>query len=291
MTKNNDFYKKQKSSLKDFYDSIDMGKYKKDLLKPFDLWEMDELNAGLGVTKKCWWESILGTTFANKRILDVGCGNSYHVPYWASIGREIVGLDSSRESLDVLQGFLTRLENLSPTLITGFAEDLNVKGKFDVVNYSNMLHHVDNPARCLKRAYEVMDDDGTLLVVEPIYFFPFRWVVETDFFGRVNLLKKYFIKKNLTFEEEKALSANTYINSVKSAGFEIVYIGFDSNFFGYALNLLGIKNRSIRFWFFHFDKLFTFFVPNSFKSFVYIIGKKRKQHKVGKKEYFNKRPR
>ena len=50
-----------------------------------DLWEMDERNKATGVTRKLWWEDHIGKV-ENKRVLEVGCGVNYLVPYWLESG-------------------------------------------------------------------------------------------------------------------------------------------------------------------------------------------------------------
>lgn len=268
-----EFYKKKKRKEQEIYGSWDVAEYKESLVKPLELWEMDEVNAGLGVTKKIWWEKITGRLLG-KRILDVGCGNAYHVPYFSLIrSNEVIGLDASKESLDILGKFLGELE-LEAKLVNGVAEELLVEGTFDVINFSNMLHHVENPRACLRNAFKKLRPGGYLIVCEPIYYFPFRWIVETEIFGRVNFLKKHFMSKELTFEEEQALPACKYIKAVEKANFRIIHLDYDKNFFGYAANLLGLKNKPVRFLVFVFDKFFTLFVPKTFRSFVYIVATK-----------------
>lgn len=268
-----DFYEAKKAKEHNFYDNINIIRFKRDLPKPLKLWNMDKVNSGLGVTTKLWWETFFHSKFKDKKILDVGCGNCYHVPYWALHKNDIVGLDSSQASLDILSGFLRKL-GLKARLKKGFIEDVVFHEKFDIVNFNNMLHHVESIPKSLSNARKVIKEDGYLIVVEPIYHFPFRWIVETDFLKSINIFKKHFIKKDLYYEEEKALSAKKYLRYICRAGFKPVYVNYDTNFFGYALTLLGVKNRTLKKVVYGFDKIFTrLFVLKSIRSFIYVIAK------------------
>jgi len=267
------FYEAKKRSEDNYYSNVNIEEYKSNLPKPLKLWNMDNVNAMLGTTTKLWWEIFFKRKFINKKILDVGCGNGYHVPYWAMCGNYTVGIDASKSSLNILSNFLKKL-GLKAKLVEGFAETTSLNEKFDIVNFSNMLHHVESIPKSLENAKKMLKENGYLIIVEPIYHFPFRWIVETNFLKSINIFKKYFISKQLTHEEERALSAKKYIEYVRNAGFKIVYLKYDTNFFGYALTLLGIKNKRIKKFVFEFDKIFTkLFVPKALKSFIYIIAK------------------
>ena len=269
-----EFYENQKKEMEAFR-NIDIEEYKKNLPKPFELWDMDDIHIPLGITKKIWWEQYFHGRFADKKILDVGCGNAYHVPYFALNDNYVTCLDSSKESLSILQDILDKL-NLKADMKLGFIEDTVLNEEFDVVNFSNMLHHTTDIKKSLDNARKMLKEFGYLIVCEPIYNFPFRYIVETNFLKNLNPLKRYFIKKNLYYMEEISYPKDTYIQAVEEAGFKILHISYDTNFFGYALGLIGVKNRSIRKVVFKFDKFFTLFIPNYFKSFVYIIAQKPK---------------
>ena len=249
------------------------------LKKQLNLWNMDELNSKLGVTTKFWWQPFFGGMFEGKKILDIGCGKGYLTPYWA-IKNEVTGIDIKKESLDQLKERLEELK-LKARLVKGDAEKVIFKEKFDIISINNMLHHSPSKdhktdiLKVLSNAKEMLKEGGHLLIVEPLYYFPFRWIVETRFLENINLIRKHFLKKIYGLDEfEYARTANAYLGYVKAAEFKIVYEKYDTNFFGYPLSIMG-ANRKLRRIVFEIDKIFTKLVPNSIKPFIYIIAKKK----------------
>lgn len=267
------FYETRKKKELEKFKKLDIEQYKNDLFQPHKLWNMDEINALLGTTTKFWWEDYFGSKFVGKKILDVGCGNCYHVPYWSVSGNDVVGLDSSETSLEIL-GLLLKKLGCGARLVKGSSEDTVLPEQFDIVNFSNMLHHVTDIPKSLENARKMLKDDGFLVVVEPIYHFPFRWALENDFLKKYNPFVRYFIKKDLFYEEEKASSARQYIECIQAAGFKVLYEKYDANFFGYALSVLNVRNKFIKRVVFEFDRIFTKLVPKKFRSFVYVIASK-----------------
>lgn len=271
-----EFYEAKKKKEHKFYDKINIKQYNSDLTKPLKLWNMDSINASLGVTTKLWWEPFFKGRLKNKKILDIGCGNGYHVPYWAITCNDITGIDSSETSLEILSELLKKL-GLKAKLKKGFAEDTIINEKFDIINFNNMLHHVESVPKSLANARKMIKDSGYLLIVEPIYQFPFRWIVESDFLKQINPFRWYFKMKDIYYDEEKAQPAKNYIQYINESGFDIVYLKYDTNFFGYAVNVLGIRNMMIRRVVYEFDRFFApILVPKFMRSFIYVIAKPNK---------------
>jgi SAM-dependent methyltransferase len=101
------------------------------LRKPLADWLRDE---GRGVT--------------GKRVLDVGCGVKPYYPFFAEAG-EYVGVDVQ--------------ENRSADLV-GAVEALPVDdGSFDVVLCTQVLEHVDDPARAIAELHRVTARGGRVL--------------------------------------------------------------------------------------------------------------------------------
>ncbi len=252
---------------------INYADYKEALPKKLKLWNMDSFNSNLGVTTKLWWQDFFNNKFKGKRILDIGCGKGYHVPYWAS-NNDVTGIDISKESLDRLREILKRLD-LKAELIHRDAERIILEEKFDVININNMLHHAVDVKKVLSNANKMLKENGDLIVVEPVYNFPFRWIIETDFMKGINIFKKYFIGRIEGLEDnEKSLSAKEYISQIKKAGFDIKFRIFDTNFFGYPLTVIRVKNKPIKRIVYEFDRILSSFIPSKFKSFIYIIASK-----------------
>lgn len=115
-------------------------------------------------------------------LLDVGCGNGFFTYYFRQIC-QVTGLDFSRQ-------MLAMNPHDTDKLILGEAENLPFPNdSFDIVFCSNLLHHLQNPAKALA---EMKRTAKTYIIVsEPNRNNPFLFIF--------NLLKK---------EERKALKFN-----------------------------------------------------------------------------------
>jgi len=98
------------------------------------------------------------------RILDVGCGNGHISVPLASLGHEVVGVDSDPRSIE-------RARDANPfpnaTFVVQDALALDIDGPFDAVVCCEILEHLPQPLRFLESISSVLVDDGVLLVTIP----------------------------------------------------------------------------------------------------------------------------
>lgn len=92
------------------------------------------------------------------RILDIGCGGGFLANALAGEGHEVIGIDSSVESLRVAR---RHDPTRSVRYIQGDAYQLPFPdGSFDVVCAMDFLEHVANPARAVEEASRVLAREG-----------------------------------------------------------------------------------------------------------------------------------
>ncbi|TCN30204.1 class I SAM-dependent methyltransferase [Sinorhizobium americanum] len=100
------------------------------------------------------------------RILDVGCGNGRLARELIAAGADVWGIDPEPTAIH------TARETASGGKFTiASAEALPfASGSFDVALMVNSLHHVAEPLMsvALRESVRVLDDDGLLIVVEPL---------------------------------------------------------------------------------------------------------------------------
>jgi SAM-dependent methyltransferase len=246
-------------------------------LKKRKLWEMDALNRFVGTTEKFWWERHL-PKITGKRILEVGCGLNYLVPYWLESGNEVVAVDISTASVMLLGKFIDQTVPNHPRLdlIAADATQLHFNAPFDIVNVCNVLHHIDDKKTALRRIADCLSPGGKLIVVEPNYCYPPRWLIQSDALGPLNPLRKTFVRKHVQEAGEKAIIPHHLKSLMKEAGLSIDVCEADPNHLGYGSvfwlteggllpKLIGITDNAI----------LRHVIPDCLSPFVRIIAVKK----------------
>ncbi|MBF0102473.1 MAG: class I SAM-dependent methyltransferase [Desulfobacterales bacterium] len=241
-----------------------------------EYWEMDEKNKLVGITRKLWWENYIGKV-EHKRILEIGCGVNYITPYWLECKNDVVAIDNCRESIN----FLSKVIQLSGVpmdkLVLAVADVTAVRflKKFDIIQMNNVLHHIKEYPILLNQLRNYLADDGRILIVEPNYYYPPRWIVETELFDPVNPIRNYFIRNELFEEDEKGIRFSILKKQLKNAGCEIVINMKDNNWLGYG-NILWVKSgTALAKAIYILDHyLFSKVIPAILAPFEYIIARK-----------------
>jgi len=205
-----------------------------DILDRRVLWEMDGGNKRVGIARKYWWEDRIGK-LTGKSILEVGCGVNYLTPYFLLSDNDVVAFDICKESVEYTKQLLDAagVPQDRLRLAVADARRIGFTTKFDVANISNVLHHIDDKPAALRRIHGALKDGGRLLIVEPNYYYPPRWIIETDRLDPVNFVKDYFVRNDLIEEGEKAIIFNDMVAQLEDAGFEIEHHFKDRNYLGY----------------------------------------------------------
>ena len=244
-----------------------------DCLEKKELYEMDFPNKKIGVAKKFWWEDCLGK-IEGQSILEVGCGMNYIVPYWLDSGNKVSAFDVCKESVLLLKDILKKINLYSDQidLFVGDVEDVELNNKFDIINVNNVLHHVDDKEKAFYLLKKHLKDDGRLLIVEPNYYYPFRWIIQTEFLESINFVKAFFTNNNMIEKGEKGIVFSELKNSLNNAGFKIELNEFDKNIAGYALTYFIDNNQFLPNLIYLVDKYFlNHLVPAKLVPFEYLI--------------------
>jgi ubiquinone/menaquinone biosynthesis C-methylase UbiE len=102
------------------------------------------------------------------RALDIGCGEGKFTRSLAKHFGTVKGIDVKANKIAQAQAAADK-EGVAVVFETASGESIPEKdGSFDIVIFSNSLHHMPNPARALADAMRVLKSGGVLYVMEPV---------------------------------------------------------------------------------------------------------------------------
>lgn len=103
--------------------------------------------------------------FANKTVLDVGCGNGYVLSHYAAQGASVFGVDITQAAIDLTKKRFDGL-NFRGDFRVADAQDLPFpENTFDCVCSMGVLHHVPDTQRAVDEIYRVLKPGGRLIVM------------------------------------------------------------------------------------------------------------------------------
>lgn len=101
------------------------------------------------------------------RILDLGCGTGWTSIFFARAGYDVVGADIAPDMIDRANALRDAegLKNLS--FVVSDYEALSFHNEFDVAVFFHSLHHADDEALALRKAFAALKPGGVMLADEP----------------------------------------------------------------------------------------------------------------------------
>jgi|GEM_PF-675856 len=100
---------------------------------------------------------------AGKRVLDLGCGYGYGAQMLYKEGREVVGMDISKEAIAY-----ARNNYPGPEYLMGSADKIPYPDDyFDSVVAFEVIEHIEEPNALLSEAYRVLKKEGSLFISTP----------------------------------------------------------------------------------------------------------------------------
>ena len=115
-----------------------------------------------GEFKNQWILETLNELYPNKKlkILDLGCGGGFLANALAKKHHRVTGIDISQSSLDIAKKYdQTKTVNYEKHSVLDLSCFKNEE-KYDVVFAMDLLEHVDNPAKLIHEAKQLLKDDG-----------------------------------------------------------------------------------------------------------------------------------
>lgn len=235
----------------------------------------NEIVSSLHSSKEHWWEPMIGQ-LSGKKILDIGCGDTYFVAYWNLSGNQAQGSDFSPATVETNNLLHEKLGLPANFYITSSEKIEGDDNSFDIIHMRWVVHHIppelhDASIREMRR---VLKPGGQIIAFETNYYYPFRWLVQTPLFEKVNFLRKHALKREWLDPEERALPNKKYIDLFKRNGFKIKKVGYDFTLFAYPVYLL-TKNQKLEALVRKIDfALGRFITPRFFSKDIKIIAEK-----------------
>ena len=139
--------------------------------------------------------SLSGFDPKTSKVLDVGCGNGNISLHLGSLGFDVLGIDVSTKAIDKANA-KNNLNNVKFD-VKDAEELLSAKEKYDVIICSEVIEHLTDPQTFLKNLYQILKDNGNLIITVPNGYGPREILVTRPMqkISRKNSVAGYFIGK------------------------------------------------------------------------------------------------
>ncbi|MBC5635719.1 methyltransferase domain-containing protein [Ornithinibacillus sp. BX22] len=130
----------------------------------------DQMGTSFGkkTRKRIHWicENALG-----EQILDVGCSQGITSILLGREGKKVIGIDLLKDSIDYAKEMLTGEAEVTKQhveFINGNFIDYDFKQKkFDSVIFGEVLEHLTDPKRFVRKAYDILAENGQMIITVP----------------------------------------------------------------------------------------------------------------------------
>ena len=153
----------------------------------------------------------------NKKIVDIGAGTGIIAEQILGMGYNVSTIDNSPTSLKILNQ-----KNLQP--IEGALPDLKISNKFDVALLLDVLEHVEDHEKSLKTIYEMLNENGYLIITVPA--FQFLWT-----------------QKDVDFGHFRRYTKSTLEEVISKTNFKIEYSSYYNFFLFLQALFYAVKNK------------------------------------------------
>lgn len=106
-----------------------------------------------------------------EQILDVGCSQGITSILLGREGKKVIGIDLLKESIDYAKEMLTNEAEVTKQHVEfindNFIEYDFKQQKFDSVIFGEVLEHLTDPKRFVKKAYDILAENGQIIITVP----------------------------------------------------------------------------------------------------------------------------
>lgn len=97
----------------------------------------------------------------NKRVLELGCGNGYLLKELYKRGATCYGLEPGPQIHNIIES------NKEIEIIKDFFPSSKIKGNYDIILHFNVLEHLEDPVKMLKKQGELLKPNGKIILGVP----------------------------------------------------------------------------------------------------------------------------
>lgn len=200
-----------------------------------------------------------------KKILDIGCGVGAVDLYLASKGHTVHGIDIAENAIVSARRSAQTLYLDNATFAHMVFPSDTPKGKWDMILCMEVLEHLEDDKKAVRKIYELLTKDGIAIFSVPSKNAPlYRLGMANTFDKRVGHLRRYY-------QED-------LVKICREVGFEVIEAKKAEGVLRNFLFLNPIAGKSLRFIKYFLADLITFFDSLSLMFFgesqIFVIAKK-----------------
>jgi 2-polyprenyl-3-methyl-5-hydroxy-6-metoxy-1,4-benzoquinol methylase len=152
-----------------------------------------------------------------KSILDIGCGIGMYTPMFLKKFKRVVGLDPESNYLKEAR------ERGKIEYIVGYGETYKTEEKFDTINMTMLLEHVDSPVKLLKHCKELLSPRGVIIIHVPNANSITRRL--GVLMGVISSIKNITSKERNFYGHRRVYTMDSLMGDCLKAGLKIVRMG------------------------------------------------------------------
>lgn len=180
-------------------------------------------------TERFFLEALAGRD--HPAVLDIGCGDGYHVCVFNTIGgmaenAYVYGIDLSKSRVEFASLVCRELSFSNIRWLVGSAETLPFSSdRFDITLCSDVVEHLAHPDQCFAEMFRVLKPGGVAIVTTPNATSRIPWLVQ--------LLKGPKPLQKTDFEDHISLKGIAeWIAIARAAGFSVANVKRGALLFG-----------------------------------------------------------
>jgi SAM-dependent methyltransferase len=161
-------------------------------------------------------------------ILDIGCG-------WGGLLEAARDYGYQGKGVEIMEKAREYCKELGFEIYSGDFLNTKIEEKFDIITLQSVLEHTKNPEIILKRAREILKEDGILVISVPNYCisakilgrnWQYLWPIEHIYYFRKDTIKKILQKTGFSLSLLKTSPPDPELNWYEKYSFFAPFLSF-----------------------------------------------------------------